>query len=66
MRVNIAACESLIFGLIFPFTKSMATVEQAVSVMLESVETEAEIKRTSTMPIRILDSPAMFSILGMM
>lgn len=35
-------------------TKSMVRVEQAVSVMLERVETEAEISNTSTTPSKIL------------
>ena len=44
----------------------MVTVEQAVRVMLESVDTDAEISSTSTIPIRILGNPAIFSICGTM
>ena len=46
--------------------KSMETVEQAVKVMLERVDTEAEISSTKMTPISRLGSPAELSIRGTM
>ena len=46
--------------------KSMETVEQAVRVMLERVDTEAEISSTKMTPISRLGSPAELSIRGTM
>ena len=46
--------------------KSMETVEQAVKVMLERVDTEAEISSTKMTPISRLGSPAELSIRGSM
>ena len=46
--------------------KSIETVEQAVKVMLERVDTEAEISSTKMTPISRLGSPAELSIRGTM
>ena len=46
--------------------KSMETVEQAVKVMLDRVDTEAEISSTKMTPISRLGSPAELSIRGTM
>ena len=65
-RVKVAVVFSPMFLRILDLTRSMDTVELAVMVMLDRVETEAAMSSTSTTPNRMYGRPASLSMLGMM
>ena len=62
--VKVAKFRSSIFLTILGFTKSIDTVEQAVKVMLDRVDTEAEMSSTRITPINKFGKPAESSIKG--